>query len=97
MLLTIEFKSKIPSSQDGLFSSLTVGIYSSARFMTDGRHDEYVELWTAPTDVGSGAREDPNWREKQVCLAVSTQMALSIPESKSRRAQYNADNARSKL
>lgn len=65
--------------------------------MSEGRHDEYVELWTAPANVGSSAREEPDWREKQICLAVSTQMALAIPESKSRRAQHNSAATSSKL
>ncbi|KAI5118188.1 hypothetical protein M0805_005543, partial [Coniferiporia weirii] len=56
VVLTIEFKSRIPSffpTQAGppSFSPRTVGLYSSARFMSTGRHDEYVELWTAPSTI----------------------------------------------
>jgi len=46
--------------------------------MNDGRHDAYVEVWTAPCDIGEG-EEAPGWREKQVCLAIATQMAYIVP------------------
>ncbi|KAF8895618.1 thioesterase-like superfamily-domain-containing protein [Infundibulicybe gibba] len=64
----------------------TVGLYSTGRFLTEpqGRHDAYVEVWTAPTNIGEG-EVDPNWRDKQVCLAVATQMALTIPIEVNRR------------
>ncbi|EJD03390.1 uncharacterized protein FOMMEDRAFT_20492 [Fomitiporia mediterranea MF3/22] len=101
VVLTLEFKSRIPSlisnsgSSQSPFSPRTVGIYSSARFMSEGRHDAYVEIWTAPSTIGSanpGSRVesekiDAEWREKQVCLAIATQMALTIPEENSRRSR----------
>lgn len=79
MTLTIEFKFPIPSPSSD-HAARTVGIYSSARFMNDpqGRHDVSLELWTAPSGIGEG-RETVGWRDKQVCLAISTQMALTIP------------------
>jgi len=57
-----------------------VGLYSSGRFLNDpqGRHDAYVEVWTAPCNIGEGEMVR-GWRDEQVCLAVSTQMALTIP------------------
>ncbi|KAH8119613.1 thioesterase-like superfamily-domain-containing protein [Phellopilus nigrolimitatus] len=100
VVLTVEFKSKIPSFKHkpdlkSSFSPSTIGIYSSARFMSEGRHDEYTEIWTAPSDIGSAERDgrtesevDSVWRNKQVCLAISSQMALTIPESMSRRKAY---------
>lgn len=42
-----------------------------------GRHDAYVEIWTAPSNIGEGKEVD-GWREEQVCLAISTQMALVV-------------------
>jgi hypothetical protein len=78
MTLTIEFKSPIPTSSE--FSARTVGLYSCGRFVNEpqGRNDAYVEVWTAPSNIGEGEATE-GWREKQVCLAVSTQMALIIP------------------
>jgi len=78
MTLTIEFKFPIPSSSE--FAGRTVGLYSCGRFINDpqGRHDTYVEVWTAPNNIGDGEVAE-GWREKQVCLAVSTQMSLIVP------------------
>ena len=43
-----------------------------------GRHEAYVEVWTAPSALGE-APQDDNWRETQVCLATATQMGLTLP------------------
>jgi len=77
--LSIEFKNKIPPPSS-LHADRTVGLYSSGRFMTapQGRHDVYVEVWTAPSNIGEG-RDIDNWRDNQVCLAIATQMALTLP------------------
>lgn len=76
MTLAMEFKSPIPKSLD--YSQHTVGLYSSGRFMNDlGRHDAYVEIWSAPSNIGEG-NETAGWRDKQVCLAVATQVALTL-------------------
>ncbi|KAH8109368.1 hypothetical protein DFH11DRAFT_1747152 [Phellopilus nigrolimitatus] len=40
-----------------------------------GRHNTYVEVWTAPRNRVQG--ED--WREKQQCLAIATQTAICVP------------------
>ncbi|KAL5524108.1 hypothetical protein ACEPAG_8281 [Sanghuangporus baumii] len=100
VVLTVEFKSRIPSSmldphtRYSPFSPRTVGVYASSRFMTEGRHDEFVEVWTTPSTIGSHSSRgdsdeevDPKWRENQICLAISTQMALTIPEEDSRRTK----------
>ena len=57
-----------------------MGLYSCGRFLThpQGRHDVYVEVWTAPSNIGEG-KDDGSWRDDQVCLATATQMALSLP------------------
>lgn len=74
MVISIEFKSPIPTSSN--YAPRTVGLYSSGRFMNNpqGRHDGYVEIWTAPE-----GKETDGWRDQQVCLAVSTQMSLTVP------------------
>ena len=80
MTLSIEFKHKIPPSSSSLHADRTVGLYSCGRFVTapQGRHDAYVEVWTAPSNIGEGSVAD-NWRDDQVCLAIATQMALTLP------------------
>jgi hypothetical protein len=81
--LSIEFK--FPLSQSNLASSApeshTLGIYTASRFVNgpQGRHDIYVELWTAPGEIGDGKPVDEGWREKQRCLAIAHQMALVVP------------------
>ncbi|KNZ73200.1 hypothetical protein J132_00589 [Termitomyces sp. J132] len=77
IVLSLEFKAPIPSSS-ATHARRTVGLYSSGKFLNDGRHDGYVEVWTAPCDIGEG-KEIPGWREKQVCIAVAKQMASIIP------------------
>lgn len=79
MVFNIEFKFPIPRSPSPHHSTSTVGLYSSGCFVNDpqGRHSTYAEIWTAPCSIGSGGVEE-GWRDKQVCLATSTQMALCI-------------------
>ncbi|KAG6860387.1 hypothetical protein C0995_011772 [Termitomyces sp. Mi166 len=77
IVLSLEFKAPIPPLSVA-HARRTVGLYSSGKFLNDGRHDGYVEVWTAPCDIGKG-KEISCWREKQVCIAVATQMASIIP------------------
>ncbi|KXN88086.1 hypothetical protein AN958_07545 [Leucoagaricus sp. SymC.cos] len=79
LTLSIEFKSPIPPPSEHN-ASRTVGLYSTGTFMNhpQSRHEMYVEVWTAPTNLGEGKPVD-GWRDKQVCLAIATQMALAIP------------------
>ncbi|ESK95191.1 hypothetical protein Moror_1009 [Moniliophthora roreri MCA 2997] len=76
MTMTLEFKFPLPPTS----SNRTFGLYTNCRFINDprGRHDIYVEVWSAPCNLGEGKAEE-GWKEKQVCLAVSTQTALIIP------------------
>lgn len=77
MVLAVEFKAPIPPPSQ-IHASRTVGLYSSGRFLQDGRHDAYVEVWSAPCGIGEGA-DNEEWRDKQVCLAIATQMAYTLP------------------
>jgi len=80
MVMTIEYKFPLPKlSKD--HSNRTIGIFSSTKFIhgTMGRQDMYTEIWTAPCDVGENVEVADGWRDKQFCLAVSTQMALTVP------------------
>jgi len=77
--MSVEFKSRIPTSPE--FGQRTIGLYSQERFMTEGRHDIYAEVWSAPCDLDNirEGDEDKTWKSQMVCLAVSTQMALVVP------------------
>lgn len=60
----------------------TVGLYVRTGIMVEGRHDVYAEVWTAPCGIGdSTATVDPDWRDRQVCLVVANQMALTMSGS----------------
>ena len=75
--MSVEYKAPIPKSSR--HSRRVVGLYHCARFMQDpqGRHDAYVEIWSAPSREVLAGKE--NWREEQVCLAVASQVALTVP------------------
>ena len=75
--MSVEFKCPIPKNTD----LRTLGAFSSMRFVNDphGRHDVYVELWTAPGEIGSGEPPTDGWRQEQRCLAVAHQMAMLMP------------------
>lgn len=82
IVLALEFKTPIPRASD-VISGRTVGIYSNGRFLNDPdhRHDTYVEVWSAPCNIGEGEEPEDSgdWRSKQVCLATATQMSLTMP------------------
>ncbi|KAJ3506300.1 hypothetical protein NLJ89_g6946 [Agrocybe chaxingu] len=91
MTLSIEFKNKVPPPSLS-HADRTVGIYSNGSFMTppQGRHDIYVEVWSAPSNIGEGQPQE-NWRDDQVCLAIATQMALALPmEVNERKGNYSS-------
>jgi hypothetical protein len=88
MTLAIEFK--YPISQLGPeHSKRTVGLYSSGKFINhpQSRHEVYVEVWSAPSEIGKGGVVG-GWRDQQRCLAIATQMAISVP------MEVNLRNAR---
>jgi len=78
MVFSLEFKAQIPDDPE--MSKRTLGLYSRATFMNEGRHDAYVEIWTAPSNLGEGIIKE-GWRDKQICLGVATQTALIVPVS----------------
>ncbi|EPQ54419.1 hypothetical protein GLOTRDRAFT_139013 [Gloeophyllum trabeum ATCC 11539] len=80
LTLSIEFKFPIPTSQE--YARRTVGVHARGRYINNpqGRHETVVEVWSAPTNIGEDYGQIPqDWREKQRCLAVSSQMALIVP------------------
>ncbi|KAF7364838.1 hypothetical protein MVEN_00354100 [Mycena venus] len=95
MTLSIEFKAPIPPPSER-HSARTVGLYSTGTFWGEpqGRHDAYVEIWTAPSNLGVGKEKD-GWRDDQFCLATATQMALAMPMAvNAARAKYDAPKAK---
>ncbi|KAJ7741337.1 thioesterase-like superfamily-domain-containing protein [Mycena metata] len=89
--MTIAFHAPIPPPS-ARHAARTVGLYSTGTFWGEpqGRHGSYVEVWTAPSELGQGVEEE-GWRENQVCLATATQMALALPmEVNAGRAKYDA-------
>ncbi|KAF8586838.1 hypothetical protein K439DRAFT_1631280 [Ramaria rubella] len=88
MVFSLEYKAGI--TDDPAFSKHTVGLYSCSRFMHEGRHDVYVEIWTAPGGIGEGVEED-GWRDKQVCIGIAHQMALTVPSTVNTRTAVEAN------
>ncbi|KAJ7069426.1 thioesterase-like superfamily-domain-containing protein [Mycena amicta] len=78
--MSIEYKAAMPPPS-ATHAARTVGIFASGTFWGEpsGRHDCYVEVWTAPVELGDGQPASQNWRDTQLCLATSTQMALCLP------------------
>lgn len=98
MAISIDFKHRIPSVGTLGIHPRTAGLFMTTGFMLEGRHDLTVEVWTAPCSIGAAGLEpiDPNWRDKQVCLAVGTQLALTVPgsvnEAKGERMKRDGDS-----
>ncbi|KAH6902923.1 hypothetical protein BKA70DRAFT_1111325, partial [Coprinopsis sp. MPI-PUGE-AT-0042] len=94
MTLSIDFK--FPISELGLeHSKRAVGLYSAGRFINhlQSRHEVYVEVWTAPSEIGKG-RVEEGWRDQQRCLAIATQMAISVPMKINLRNAARAENGK---
>jgi hypothetical protein len=81
LTLTMQWLAPIPRDEDG-FARATIGLLSVHSFVSrpDGRHEERVEIWTAPAAIGEACEgeADGAWRDKQVCLCVASQMALTL-------------------
>ena len=45
----------------------------------DSRQSLVAEWWTAPSGIGQGIVEE-GWREKQICMATSEQVAIVVPQ-----------------
>jgi hypothetical protein len=59
-----------------------MGLYVRIGIMVEGRHNIYAEVWTAPCGIGdTTAVVDPDWRDRQVCLVVANQIAMTVPGS----------------
>ncbi|KAI0028269.1 thioesterase-like superfamily-domain-containing protein [Vararia minispora EC-137] len=81
LVLSLEFKFPVPRDMR------VIGSFAASRFVNDpnARHDVYVELWTAPGEIGSGRDERRLWREEQRCVAVAHQTAMLVPWAANQR------------
>ncbi|KAH7106612.1 thioesterase-like superfamily-domain-containing protein [Auriculariales sp. MPI-PUGE-AT-0066] len=97
MVLSIEFKHRLPRGPS--VARNRVAIYSESRFLTAGRHEVMIEVWTTPPGVLGDARPplESDWREKMVCLAVSTQMALTMSGLENTKRGNRSSQSTSKL
>jgi len=87
LTLSLEFKVKL-SCLPHYISPHTFGIFSTGRFIHQGRHDLRSEVWTAPSTIGEKgvlSPDDEEWRDKMFCVAVSNQVALTVPIDVNRR------------
>ncbi|KAG9121904.1 hypothetical protein FRC07_001950 [Ceratobasidium sp. 392] len=91
VLMTIEFKRRLPRPGTPGFSARTLGLFSKGLFLDHGRHDTYCEIWTAPSDLGQPRGKeapDESWKRDMRCIAVTTQMGLTVSlDGKKRRAK----------
>ncbi|KAI0043954.1 hypothetical protein FA95DRAFT_1497832 [Auriscalpium vulgare] len=80
LLMSVEFKAPIPRA-GGKHCTRTVGSYTACRFVNEplGRHNIYLELWTAPAEVEAGRPLPDGWRDEQRCLLIANHMSLVGP------------------
>lgn len=65
MSLTLQWHARLPSTSTSYqISDRTVGIFSSGKVIHEGRHQQDVEIWSAPCRIGENVKIDPKWREK---------------------------------
>lgn len=85
LTFSLDFKASFPLLPTPLLSGhktqharRTVGLFSRSSFIHDGRHDQIVEVWSAPSGIGEGEVGSEKWREGCQILAISTQVSLRI-------------------
>lgn len=84
LTFSLDFKSPFPLSPipslDSPVAPRTVGLYSVSNTIRDGRHDNTVEVWSAPCGIAEEGIEvgSEEWRQRCQILAVSTQVSLIL-------------------
>lgn len=75
--LTIEFKRPLPVSQ----AITRTGTYSNGRFMLNGQHESYTELWSHPDDspLFTPTQTASAATKTSYVLAIARQTALVLP------------------
>lgn len=77
--MSVEYKVKLSSLPAADHARHTAGVFSTGKFAHQGRHETHVELWTAPCELGELIEVRPvDWREKSICIAISSQMNLTV-------------------
>ncbi|CAE6461387.1 unnamed protein product [Rhizoctonia solani] len=94
MVMTIEFKRKLPRRDMTGYSGRTLGVYSRGSFLEYGRHDMYGEIWSAPSSIGQPGERDANWKKDMRCVAITSQMALCVSIDVNRSKGAKADKAK---
>lgn len=81
--LSLQFHCRLPlpHSSPYLASPRTIGCYSHGSVIQQGRHEQLVEVWSAPGPIAEG-EEQKDWRKRCVPLLTSTQIALSVGTGK---------------
>lgn len=81
--LSLQFHCRIPlpRSSPYLASPRTVGCYSHGSLIQQGRHEQLVEVWSAPGPIAEGEVQE-DWRKRCVSLLTATQIALSVGTGK---------------
>lgn len=53
-------------------------MYSRSSFISDGRHDQTVEVWSSPSELSERGVEvgSEEWRKGSVIMGISTQVCL---------------------
>ncbi|KAK4048195.1 hypothetical protein OIV83_004900 [Microbotryomycetes sp. JL201] len=86
LAMSVHFHARLPLTGPYLSAPQTIGCYSKGSgIISQGRHEQLVEVWTAPGPIGTGEVQE-DWRRKCIPLATSTQLALCVPASKLKAA-----------
>ncbi|KAJ7119009.1 thioesterase-like superfamily-domain-containing protein [Mycena epipterygia] len=83
LALNVEYKAPIPAHS----APRTIGVYVISGFVSEpqGRHNTFIEMWSAPSGIGEGAEVD-GWRDSMVCLAIAAQTQLMVSGSVNEKA-----------
>ncbi|KAG8902925.1 hypothetical protein FRB99_003951 [Tulasnella sp. 403] len=95
LTFSLEFKCKLPGLES--FAPTTLGAFGWKRHLQNGRWNDSFELWTAPCGIGEKQKVDEKWREKMVCVAVGSQVALAVAPERNSRHSKKAEEWKSKL
>jgi hypothetical protein len=79
LALSMQFHAPLPLPEAYPSAPRTVGCFTAGerKPILSGRHEQVVEVWSAPGPIGKGQIE-LDWRKRSMLLASSTQIALSV-------------------
>ncbi|KAK4057320.1 hypothetical protein OIO90_001817 [Microbotryomycetes sp. JL221] len=97
LAMSVQFHARLPVTAPYLSSEKTIGCYGrGGPLVSEGRHEQLVEVWTAPGPIGKGEVQD-QWKRRCLPLATSTQLALTVPAGKIWKNLGQGDAAKTKL